>query len=550
MVDPNDIRERRIREEREFYSKRENLLDFVRDFGAAPDAEESPHGEGLAWISDWDVLVVDSEGRPLFKSKMILWPRGSFKSQVFTVGYIAWRIAMDPEIRIFIASETGRQARKFVDNVMRIVDSPKFRELFGVHKGEQWNKFGFVSRLRTKVHLKEPTLAGFGVGEVQTGAHWNLGFLDDVVSQENTKTPESIVAMNDWVGDIMAQLDPGSQLGIVGTHHHHADLYSRIKKEVELRKGFQITSHSWSSNNAKDGKLFFPQRLTPEFIERQKAIMTPRLFSCFYENRPTSEEQQLFLPQYFRSIRDNEVPRAVWTYILTDFAFTSNNDNDRTCFWAVSLDANRVAYVRECLVGRWKPGDSIRVLIDMWNRWLRFDIKGATVEAGAHDELIRGLAEEVRRQTMTRIRFIPIMGRSQEIKNMRIEGIEPRFRRGDIYFCESFRETNHRMFNEMLREMTEWPFSAHDDIPDAISDLDKKDQKEHYVCPHPPVGWAPVAQQKYTPSLVDGKFNRTMVVDPREMLKRMGISGAVNSDILQNQSDKAVGYDLFGGQIT
>jgi hypothetical protein len=184
----------------------------------------------------------------------------------------------------------------------------------------------------------------------------------------------------------------------------------------------------------------------------------------------------------------------------------------------------------------------------MWNRWLRFDVKGATVEQGAHDELIRGIAEEVRRQTMTRIRFIPIMGRSQEIKNMRIEGVEPRFRRGDIYFCESFRETNYKMFNEMLREMTEWPYSAHDDIPDAISDIDKKDQKEHYVCPHPPIGWAPVAQQKYVPSLVDGKFNRTMVVDPREMLKKMGVIGAVNSDILQGNHNKAVGHDLFGGK--
>lgn len=538
----NDVREERIRKEREFYLDPRNLLDFVRDFGAAPDAEEDPHGAGLAWMDQWDVIVRDNDGKPLYKSKLVLWPRGSFKSQVFTVGYSAWRIAKNPDIRIFIASETGRQARKFVANVMKIIDSPKFRELFGVHKGNDWNKFGFISQLRTMTHLKEPTLAGFGVGEVQTGAHWDLGFLDDVVSQENTKTPEAIVVMNDWVGDVMAQLDPGSQLAVVGTHHHHADLYSRIKKEPDLRKGFQITSHGWKS---AENKLFFPRRLTPEFIDRQKAIMTPRLFSCFYENRPASEDQQLFLPQYFRIIRDAEVPRSVWTFVLTDFAFTSNNDNDRCCFWAISLDANRVAYVRECLIGRWKPGDSIRVLIDMWNRWLRFDVKGATVEAGAHDELIKGLAEEVRRQTMTRIRFIPIQGRSQEIKNMRIEGIEPRFRRGDIYFCESFRETNHRMYLAMLNEMTEWPFSQHDDVPDAISDLDKKDQKGHYYCPSPPIGWAPVPQQKYTPSLIDGKYNSAMVVDPREMLKRMGMTGAANNDLYTPKTGP-LGSDLFG----
>lgn len=544
MVTPDDVRKQRIAQEREFYLDPKHLLDFVRDFGAAPDAMESPHGEGLAWVNDWQVIVVDAKGRPLYRSKLILWPRGSFKSQIFTVGYVAWRIAKDPEIRIFIASETGRQARKFVDNVMRIVDSPRFRELFGVHKGSNWNKNGFVSQLRTKVHLKEPTLAGFGVGEVQTGAHWDLGFFDDVVSQENTKTPEAIVVMNDWFSEMMAQLDPGSQQIVVGTHHHHADLYTRIKNEPELRKRFQITSHAWKS---ADGKLFFPDRLTEEYVAGQKAVMSSRLFACFYENQPVSEENQIFLPQYFRTIRDNEIPRGVWTYLLNDFAFTSNNENDRCSFWAVSLDANRTAYVREVMIGRWKPSDSIRILIDMWNRFLRFDMKGATVEAGAHDELIKGLAEEVRRQTMTRIRWIPIMGRSEEIKKMRIEGIEPRFREGNIYFAESFRETNHKMFNLMLQEMTQWPFSAHDDVPDAISDLDKKDIKDRFLLPHPPVGWAPVPQQKYTPSMIDGKFNKAIVVDPREMLKRMGVTGPVQNDLFAPRHGP-IGNDIFGGK--
>lgn len=549
-VTAEEIRSQRLHEEREFYLDSANLLDFVKDFGAAPDAQEFPHGAGLQWADEWPAYKHDDQGVPLYLSELILWPRGSFKSQVFTVGYVCQRIAKNPDIRIFVASETGKQARKFVNNAMKIIDSARYRELFGVHRnidGSDWSvRSGFTSQLRSEsaMHLKEPTLAPFGVGEVQTGAHWDLGIFDDIISQENTKTPEGIEKLDDWIGDMLAQLDPGSQHMVIGTHHHFADYYSKIKEDPEKARYFRITSHGWQE---PDGKLFFPQRLTKDFIERQKKTMTPRLFACFYENQPISKEQQTFLPEYFRVIKDQDIPRAVWTYILTDFAFTSNNANDRCAFWCVSLDTNRVAYVREVLVGRWKPGDSVRILIDMWNRWIRYELKAVTCETGAHDELIRGLAEEVRRQTMTRVNFKPIMGRSEEIKRMRIEGIEPRFRTGDIYFAESFREQNANTFNIVVKEMTQWPFTTHDDIPDAISDLDKKDAKDHFVCQHPPPGWGPTPISRYQPSTINGQWNKAMAVDPREMMRRLGIlPGASQGDLYDARENQApVGADLF-----
>ena len=70
---------------------------------------------------------------------------------------------------------------------------------------------------------------------------------------------------------------------------------------------------------------------------------------------------------------------------------------------------------------------------------------------------------------------------------MRIEAAEPRFRNGGIYFARSFREQN-RKWKPMFDEMTEWPYSTHDDIPDAISDLDKKDKDDKFYAPAPPAG--------------------------------------------------------------
>lgn len=546
-----ELRQERIRREREYYLSPEGFLDFVRDSGAAPDAEYQPHGrycqDLITWQGEPDP---DNPEITIYRSKMALWPRGSFKSQVFTIGQAAWIIAQNPDIRILICSETARQAQKFVSEVMKIVDSQWFKDRFGVHKGKQWKEGSgvFFSALRTRQGVKDPTLAASGVGEVQTGAHWDMVIMDDVCSQENTQTPESIEKLWNWFGEIQSQLDPGTKLFMIGTLHHYADIYCRIMKDEHVSKTFDISRHAWADpivDPASDQptKLFFPKRLTRAFVRDRKIKQTPRLFACFYENRPQTEDKQIFKPEYFHVIRDEDIPTAVWTYILTDFAFTAEEKKtgraDRTVFWVVSLDCNRVAYVRDIAIGRWKPSDSCRIVCDLWSRYQRINVKAVSVEKVSHNELLASLFEEIRRQTFIRPQFVTIEGRNQEIKDIRIEAIEPRFRRGDIYFAQSLRDDFQGKWKPMIDEMTEWPFSSHDDIPDAISDLDKQDKEGKYYLQAPPVGYMPMAAKRYTPAMVDGRFNENVQMDARDRAKPLG----GNSDLWQRSESTD---DLWG----
>lgn len=547
-IEIDDLRNERIRRQREWYNSDEGFLDFVRDSGAAPDAVYEPHGRYCQELITWDPTPdPEVEGVFRFKGKLVLWPRGSFKSQVFNVGQVAWLIARDPNLRILVCSETNRQAKKFAQEVMKIVASDWFKELFGDHTLGEWKPGSgmFTSSLRTRKGVKDPTLCASGVGEVQTGAHWDLIFLDDICSQENTKTPESIEGLWTWFGEIKAQLDPGilapdgktiwgGRLFMIGTLHHYSDIYCRIMKDEDLAKDFDISRHAWAepvvnpdqSAQEAPAKLFFPGRLTRSFVSAQRRSMPPRLYACFYENRPTTGEQQLFRPEYFRCIPDENIPQTVWTYILTDFAFIAEEKKkdraDRTVFWVVSLDVNRVAYVRDVVIGRWKPSDSVRVACDLWNRYQWANLKGMTVEKTTYSELLSSVFEEVRRQTHIMPRFIQIGGRSQEIKDMRIEAAEPRWRNGDIYFAQSLRDS-WRKWKPMFDEMTEWPFSTHDDVPDAISDLDKKDESDQhnpiYYCPSPPIGWAQQPVQRFQPTLIDGRFNPDYGYPAEQMTK-------------------------------
>ncbi len=525
------IREERLRREIEWYSSEDGFLDFVRDCGAAPDAQQKPHGEGAHQILDWKSEPdPEAPGQDIYTYKMVLWPRGSFKSAVFDIGLAAWEIARNPDIRILVASETGKQAREFVEKTKEIIDSPWFKERFGIHRGANWKLGSFKSVQRTRPEIKEPTLQASGVGEVRTGWHWDLVIMDDVCSQENTKTPESIETLWFWFAETLAQLDPGCRLLVIGTLHHYADIYCRIQKTPAMAALFEFSIHAWADPiidpaSADLTTLFFPGRLTRRFVAGQKAFMPPRLYACFYENKPAAKEDQIFLPEYFHVIEDQDIPQSVWSYVFTDFAFTGGEKgkdrSDRTVFWLISLDCHRVAYVRDIIFGRWKPSDSLRILCELWDTWSQLvKLKGVTIEKTTHKEMLSSLLEEIRRETMIRPKVIPIEGRSQEIKDMRIEASEPRYRRGDIYFARSLRE-KHKVWNGMIDEMTEWPFSSHDDIPDAQSDLDKKDVNGKFYCPSPPVGYRIPVVPRTQPPMVDGKYNPEVTYDPRSLVKML-----------------------------
>lgn len=521
-MSPDELRKFRLKQEADYYKTIDGFLDFARDSGAAPDAQDQPHGRGALEILNWKWKEDPESKRGIYTYKMQLWPRGSFKSAVFDVALVCWEIARNPNIRICVCSETGKQARKFVKQAMKIIDSQWYRDRFGVHRKEvDWKESTgeFTSGLRTISHVKEATLLAAGAGEVWTGSHWDLVVMDDVVSQENTRTPESIESMKYWFGEIMAQLDPGCRILMIGTLHHFADLYCHIMKTPEMRQLFELSIHSWLN---PDGTLFFPGRLTRAFVEQQKATMPPRQFACYYENKPTTDEERIFKAEYFRVIEDEDIPGSVWSYIFSDFAFIAEERKkgkaDRTCFWVVSLDANRVAYVRDFIVGRWKPSDTVRIACDLWDRYQSINMKGLVVEETTHKELLSSLFEEIRRATFTRPKIIAVPGRNQEVKEMRIEAAEPRFRAGNIFFARSLKQ-NWKKWKPLIDEMTEWPFSQHDDIPDAISDIDKKTKEGQWIAPSPPTGFATNRAIRVQPNLINGQYNPDRGYPAREFTK-------------------------------
>jgi phage terminase large subunit-like protein len=174
----------------------------------------------------------------------------------------------------------------------------------------------------------------------------------------------------------------------------------------------------------------------------------------------------------------------------------------------------------ELMVGRWTMQERIQRTLDLATK---YHAEAISLEAQTTNEGMRnGLQEEISKRRM-RVRLVPITGRSMETKELRIEGLQPRFESRRIFFVQRDQRTgmgipealmhvnrNGKVVGDCMGEFLRFPKAAHDDVPDALSDVDKRDKRtEAYLFPGP-------AQRQWTPqeSLRPGVLNNRYAGTP------------------------------------
>jgi phage terminase large subunit-like protein len=200
-----------------------------------------------------------------------------------------------------------------------------------------------------------------------------------------------------------------------------------------------------------------------------------------------------------------------------------NENNDRTAIWVAALDWERKAYMLELQVGRWGLDDRARITVDLAQK---YDAGAIGVEEMVSNEGVLSVLDRLKAERRMRCKMIKIGGRSMESKIMRIESLQPRFSEGLIYFVlpaetamiagRSVRKVgidpelmtmtkDGRAQGGAVEEFVRFPRATHDDIPDALSDIDKLDRRTGvYLFPAPSTHGMP--QRPHSPSMVNAKM--------------------------------------------
>ena len=203
---------------------RESLYATSKYLLGYKDVNERTHGDMIAALES-----------PT-KRKLIVMPRGTFKSSIGVVAYSIWSLIKNPNERILIDSEVYSNSRNFLREIKAHLQSPRFMQLFGDWKTDNWNEGEITVAARTEIH-KEASISAGGIGTVRVGQHYSIIIGDDLNSGNNSATTEGQDKVINHYRLNMAILEPDGVYEIIGTRYAVNDVIGFILENEINRKG-------------------------------------------------------------------------------------------------------------------------------------------------------------------------------------------------------------------------------------------------------------------------------------------------------------------------
>jgi len=274
--------------------------------------------------------------------RLVLMPRGHYKSTLLAVGRTLWRIYQNPNIRIFVGSADFGLSKSIIREIKTYLEDEELQE-------KVWNnrphKEGRLVPLMDKLGkqrrnvqdteasdkkvvwradaiqvvrddiLKEPTVVAGSVGATATGFHYDEIIFDDIVTFDNIDTEPKRDKLFRWVHDMESVLDTrqfdeelyqryediahsnflkgkfkencylGDTVIVVGTRYDPEDYYQHIIDNQDAL-GFEVYERNIYVNGSDntDGYIF-PEKFNENLENRLRASMSERRFASQYLNR-------------------------------------------------------------------------------------------------------------------------------------------------------------------------------------------------------------------------------------------------------------------------
>lgn len=365
------------------------------------------------------------------KDRMLLVPRGGFKSSMNIVDCIQWIICY-PEVTILILTGVYKLASDFVgelklhftldelptDDKGRVF-GPRammdrttgewslsmFQILFPEHcipTGEG-NQFEFQSP--SGGDAREPSVRAASIEQALSGMHFCQLKLDDVVTNENSLTMDRLEKVNKQISVNRAMLHPHGFNDVIGTWYDEFDYYGKTIRQEEsfaLEEGrlgsiqgsvdsgrfnssvdvkVYLRSAWWPNEEAQqkgkieaelgksDYTLWFPQRLNYEFLAKERK-KDPDGFAIKYLNNPRKIHRVKFPRELLvrRTIADTYLPQQGVIVTSVDTAYSTKQWADYTVAITALIAGGRF-YVIDMTRGKYSEYDLPAMLAGLVYKW-------------------------------------------------------------------------------------------------------------------------------------------------------------------------------------
>lgn len=209
-----------------------------------------------------------------------------------------------------------------------------------------------------------------------------------------------------------------------------------------------------------DGSLFFPQRLTKEFLDEQRRTLGSYIFANQYLNEIIPSEDQDFKASWIKYYE--ELPSKVHTFAFIDPAISQEKQADYTAAVVVHVSTDGYWYVETARRFKITATETVNLIFELTNKFKPMCIG---IEDVAYQKaLMHFLGEEMRRRGTV----APVKGINRgpdKTKETRIRSLVPRFEWGRIFL--------NRGLTDLEDEYSKFPRSQYDDLMDALASIEE-----------------------------------------------------------------------------
>jgi len=393
---------------------------------------------------------------------LILRPRKTFKTTIYTISYAMRRLLVNPDLRILIVNAVEGNAAGFLREIKGHYErGVKFRQLFGDWISDKWNEGGISVKPRTSTQ-KELSIQVSGYGSTLVSAHYDLIIVDDLVNSDDRFSALTRNKKKEWYRDCISLLDEGGEIVIVGTRWHPDDLYNWIINDLNKMLSPQdryVTEIDGCY--LKDGTTpRYPDMLSESALNRIKTEVGPGDFAANYLNDPKPVGSRIFdidTMAFFDGAGD--VSQYDEIYGFCDPALGKSNLGCYSAVVTVGCRKSTTAIdVLDADLRRISP-DALLVMIKQKHAFYRFTEFG--IESNAFQERLIG-------ELSALVPDLYVQGvphRSE--KAGRIQSLQPLVARGQLRFASDWRSRYPVLMDQLLNCQLD-ALPAYVDGPDAL----------------------------------------------------------------------------------
>jgi hypothetical protein len=464
---------------------------------------EQPHRELCETIESVLPMPGHKEGQQLLA---IAEPRGTLKSVIGVNGLATyfttkWKHHYGLDTRTIIGRSTREQANTNLTAIKETFERNQFiRPLVeaGVRDSKRWAANEILLSWRSRV-MTDPTIMTTGLDVGKAGAHIDLIILDDLINETNFESPRALEYAWTLIQSFLPILETNGTMIVIGTFWSPFDHFQKIlqqNEEFEARRKSPDEKPPWKTlirgSHLEDGRLLWPEKLNEAFLEKMRRRTSPKLYACWYENKIVLDEHMVFKPQdirYFDGEYDADLDAGepptltvtdcgtsdfvgqqlrVRSYLLCDTAVTTTDRSNHTGLVFLLVDTENRWWIYDAIKLRETPS---RVIDRIVGLCAQYEIETNSIETVAANELFALAVQEKLRENAipTRVvRFMPQRLKSEGVslgrKSTRIEWLEPKFRRGEVFVRRGLRGLNRELesYDGVTRQ-------EHYDLLDALS---------------------------------------------------------------------------------